>query len=164
MAAKKASKSVMGNLPSTRPARIGGRRETRDGDGTASATQAKPKTARSSAKKKPAKASASATKSRPAKASAAAAKTTTTKKPAAAKTTAAKPRTASSKPRAVRSGSPGLKAAKDTRRPRRPQPSSPPKGTELVTTAVQAAGELAQIGVTLSRQAVKRAARRLTKP
>jgi hypothetical protein len=158
MAEKNGSKSVMGNLPSTRPARIGGRRETRNGDGAASATQAKPKTAQSSAKQKSSKAPAATTRA----AKTPAAKTSAAKKPAAAKTTAAKPK-AASKPRAVRSGSPALKAAKDTSRPRRPQPSSPPKGTELVTTAMQAAGELAQIGLTLGGQMAKRAARRLPK-
>ena len=117
MASKDASKSVMGNLPSTRPARIGGRREAADGEA------------------------------------------------------AAKPK-AAGKRRAVRSGSPALKAAKDkkdkkaatTPPPRKPQPAQPPKGAELVTTAVQAAGELAQIGLTLGGQAVKRAVRRLPKP
>ena len=130
MASKDASKSVMGNLPNTRPARIGGRRERTD-----RAAAAKPAT------------------------------------------TGAMPKTGS-KPRAVRSGSPALKAAKDKKAASAPQskpqsrptprsksqPASPPKGTELVTTAVQAAGELAQIGLTLGGQAVKRAVRRLPKP
>jgi hypothetical protein len=136
MASKDASKSVMGNLPNTRPARIGGRRERTDGE--AAAKPSKPKTTAAKAK-------------------------TTAAKPA---TTGATPKTGS-KPRAIRSGSPGLKAAKDKKAasaPRKPQPASPPKGTELVTTAVQAAGELAQIGLTLGGQAVKRAVRRLPKP
>ena len=82
----------------------------------------------------------------------------------------AKPKAAAgekaSKPRAVRSGSPSLAAAKkkSTRTPRRPPAPDPPKGAELVTTAVQATGELAKIGLTLGRQAVKRAAKRLPKP
>ena len=41
MADKDASKSVMGNLPSTRPARIGGRRDSRNG--AAAKAQPKPK-------------------------------------------------------------------------------------------------------------------------
>ena len=148
MASKDASKSVMGNLPSTRPARIGRRREGGDGE---AATPAKPKAtaAKATAKPKP--------KAKPAAA-----------KPKAA---AARPKaTTANKPRAVRSGSPALKAAKDKKQaagapPRRkPQPAQPPRGTELVTTAVQAAGELAQIGLTLGGQAVKRAVRRLPKP
>jgi hypothetical protein len=41
---------------------------------------------------------------------------------------------------------------------------SPPRGTELVTTAIQAAGELAQIGLTVGGQVIKRAVDRLPKP
>ena len=41
-----------------------------------------------------------------------------------------------------------------------PKPLAPPRGTELVTTAIRATGELAQIGFTLGGQAVKRALRR----
>jgi hypothetical protein len=134
MAEKNGSKSVMGNLPSTRPARIGRRREPGDGE--------------------PAKARASATRVKPKPKA----------KPAAAKPKPVAAQTASPKPRAVRSGSPALKAAKDKQPPRRPVPPSPPKGTEIVTTAVQAAGELAQIGLTLGGQAVKRAVKRLPKP
>ena len=124
--AEKKDQSVLGNLPSTRPARMGRRRE---------ATKPKP------AATKPAKAKPKA-KAAPAK-------------PAAAKVT---------KPRPVRSGSPSLE------RPKRPAPpppkpsSSPPKGAELVTTTVQAVGELAQIGLTLGGQVAKRALKRLPKP
>jgi len=128
----KPSKSVMGNLPATRPTRMG---RKRDGEPVAKATRA-------SAKPK-----------------------ATAKKPAGRP--AAKPRagSASPKPRAVRSGSPSLDAAtpKKPRAHRRPAPK-PPKGAELVTTAVQATGELAKIGLTLGGQALKRAARRLPKP
>jgi hypothetical protein len=42
--------------------------------------------------------------------------------------------------------------------------ASPPSGTELIGTAVQAAGELAQIGLKLGTQAVKNAVGRLPKP
>jgi hypothetical protein len=131
MADEHADKSVMGNLPSTRPARIGGRRDAKSGP-AAPKSDAKPKA------------------------------TATAKPKASAKP---KPATTSSKPRAVRSGSPALKAAKTKGTPRKPpQPATPPKGTELVTTAVQAAGELAQIGLTLGAQVAKRAVRRLPKP
>jgi hypothetical protein len=133
MADRNASKSVMGNLSSTRPARMNRRRQTAD----ATATKPAPKTA---AKPKAAK---------PKPAPKATPKATTPK---------------ATKPRAVRSGSPALKAAKEKSAPRKPEPASPPRGTELVTTAVQAAGELAQIGLTLGGQAVKRAVRRLPKP
>jgi outer membrane biosynthesis protein TonB len=141
MADKDASKSVMGNLPSTRPARIGGSRESRNGAAAKTQPKPRPKATAATAKPKP----AAAAKPKPAAAS--------SPKPAAT----SKP----TKPRAVRSGSPGLKAAKDKPAARRPAPATPPKGTELVTTAVQAAGELAQIGFTLGGQVVKRAVKRL---
>jgi hypothetical protein len=136
----KPSKSVMGNLPSTRPTRMARRR---DGEATAEApVRAKPKP-KTAAKPK------------------AAAKPKTAPTPK----TAARPKAeaTTSKPRAVRSGSPSLDAATKPHAKRR-EPAPPPKGTELVTTAVQATGELAKIGLTLGGQALKRAARRLPKP
>ena len=46
-----------------------------------------------------------------------------------------------------------------------PPPSAgPPRGTKLVTTAIQAAGELAQMGLTVGGRMVKRAVDRLPKP
>jgi hypothetical protein len=90
-------------------------------------------------------------------------------KPATKAGQKAKPKVAADaaapKPRAVRSGSPSLDAAKKPRRaPRRRPAPTPPKGAELVTTAVQATGELAKIGLTLGGQAIKRAVDRLPKP
>jgi hypothetical protein len=134
-AAADPDQSVLGNLPSTRPARIGRRREA------TAATPSEPAAA------KPTPVAAKA-KSAPAK-----------RKPKPKPVAPAK----SAKPRAVRSGSPALKAAEDKKRPRKQAPPSPPKGTEIVTTAVQAAGELAQIGLTLGGQAVKRAVKRIPK-
>ncbi len=165
----KPSKSVMGNLPATRPTRMARRR---DGEpvGGAEDTPAKP---RSSGKARP---KAAAKTAKP-KAAAKTARPKTARPKAAAKTAepkasrpAAKPKSAAGadgkKPRAVRSGSPSLAAAKkkSARTPRRAPASAPPKGAELVATAVQATGELAKIGLTLGRQAVKRAANRLPKP
>ena len=149
----KPSKSVMGNLPSTRPTRMARRRdgEPVSGNGEAEGKprpKAAPKTAR-----KPTRATPKAVGKPTAKAA--------PKAKAAAGTKAA----SGSKPRAVRSGSPSLDAAKKKpRAPRRAPAPEPPKGTELVTTAVQATGELAKIGLTLGSQALKRAARRLPKP
>jgi hypothetical protein len=138
---KKAAKaagdpSVLGALPSTRPTRLGGNRRgtaTRARPAsTSTATAAKPKPAPAKPKAKP--------------------------KPAAK----AKPKAApKAKPKAVRQP---------------PRTSAPPAGwqvpgegdegrdggpTELVTTAVQAAGELAQIGFTVGGQILRRAANRL---
>ena len=135
----KPSKSVMGNLPSTRPQRMARRR---DGDPVSRAA-AKPTRATPKAVGKP------ATPAKP--------------KPKAKATQAAEPK-AAPKPRAVRSGSPSLAAKKKSKSPRREPAPSPPSGTELVTTAVQATGELAKIGLTLGGQAIKRAAKRLPKP
>ena len=123
------ARSVLGNLPSTRPTRMSRRRDGAEAaDGvTATAEPPKPKAA---ARPKP--------------------KAAPKPKPAA-------------KPRAVRSGSPSLERPPKTEAPK-PAQSGPPSGTELVTTAVQAAGELAEIGVKMGARAVKRAVDRLPKP
>jgi hypothetical protein len=120
--AKKAAKatsqpSVLANLPSTRPTRLGGTR--------AASGPSRSKAASDGA--------------------------------SAAKPAAPKPKPARSKPRAAATA----KAA-ETEEPRRP--SGPPRGTEVVTTAVQAVGEIAQIGLTVGTQVVKRAAGRLPRP
>jgi hypothetical protein len=139
--AAKADTGVLGNLSATRPERLGG-------DRRGATTRAS---------------------SRPAAASAA--KTATATKPAAAKPkakAAAKP-TAAKKPK-VRT------AAGTAPKP----PAAPPKGwqtpgengdkagraggTEIVTTAVQAAGEIAQLGIAVGGQILKRAAGRIPRP
>ena len=80
--------------------------------------------------------------------------------------TPARPRDAETtypRPQAVREGAPGIGTTGY-----REQPSSGehrrPGGVELVTTAVQAAGELAQIGLSIGGQILKRAVKRLPKP
>jgi hypothetical protein len=142
--AKKAKKSsaaqpsVLGSLPATRPDRLSRR---------GGATATKPAPART-------------------------ARTTTAAKPAAPKR---------AKPKATRStaasrAATAEKAAAAQRRSARPAPpppppqdeprrvSGPPKGPELVTTAFQAAGEIAHIGITVGGQVLKRAARRIPRP
>ncbi len=132
--ASKDDNSVLGNLPSTRPARMSRRREGASARGDAPVAT-KPK------KAAPPKAKPKAAAAKP------------------------KPATTSSKPKAVRSGSPSLeRAPRKGPEPPKPASSTPPKGTELVTTTVQAVGELAQIGLTLSGQVAKRALKRLPKP
>ncbi len=67
----------------------------------------------------------------------------------------------------MRAGAPALAESTDRARSEAAEPpkqSSPPTGTELVTTAIQAAGELAQIGLTVGGQVLKRAVKRLPKP
>src|SRR5215218_213014 len=146
----KSSKSVMGNLPSTRPTRMGRRRDgepAAGGDATAKPTR----------RATPARTTAKPTRATPKAVGKPATKARAKPKAAAA--------SAAPKPRAVRSGSPSLDAAKKPPKPpRRQPPPAPPKGTELVTTAVQATGELAKIGLTIGGQALKRAVDRLPKP
>ena len=132
---------VLGNLPTTRTTRFGGERTTPKAK-TSRATAAKPKAA---AKPKP--------------------------KAAAAKPKATTPRPTpapSQGPRPVRAGAPALKESTERARAEASEPlergSKPPSGTELVTTAIQAAGELAQIGLTVGGQVLKRAVNRLPKP
>ena len=95
------------------------------------------------------------------------------KRAPAAKPKAAAPRprpaaAPSQRPRPVRAGAPALKESTERARAEASEPlergSKPPSGTELVTTAIQAAGELAQIGLTVGGQVLKRAVNRLPKP
>ena len=74
---------------------------------------------------------------------------------------AAAKRKAKPRPKAVRAASPPLKTRR-TLPP--PQPIGAPKGTELVTTTIRAAGELTQIGFTLTGQILKRAVDRIPRP
>ena len=104
--------SVLGNLPSSRPTRIGGERR---------AAAVRP-TATKAPKAPAAKA----------------------KKPSAPKTKAA----------------PKVTPPPVAERPRDGRPST----TEVVTTAVQAAGELGKIGLTVGRQVLKRATSRIPRP
>ena len=145
----KPSKSVMGNLPSTRPTRMARRR---DGEPAANGSAApKPAAAKTKPKASAAKATPAKPKPKP--------------KPRARPAAAADPAPKTARPRAVRSGSPSLDAAKKPTRSARREPApTPPKGAELVTTAVQATGELAKIGLTLGGQALKRAVDRIPKP
>ena len=85
---------------------------------------------------------------------------------AAAKPSPRPPRRRASRPRRTgrarcaraRPRSPSRRSARAPSRPSRASAaSSPPTGTELVTTAIQAAGELAQIGLTVGGQVLKRA-------
>jgi hypothetical protein len=167
---KAADQSVLGSLSSTRPSRLARRREDEAPAATATATAerprnaAKPKAAASKAKR------AAASKAKPT--AAGKPKTAVAAKPkaAAAKAAAAKPRSSARKgPEAVRPSSPDLGRARTPRQgravpPPPPEPerrSGPPSGIELVTTAVQAAGEVAQIGLTVGGQILKRAVRRV---
>ena len=135
----KADAGVLGALPSTRPNRLG--------------RHAAKATPRPVAKKK----AAPKRKAKPRPKVAAAGKPAATAVPISE----AAPR----RPKPVRSASKNLAApAKQAAAKRAPAPSKQPSGTELVTTVVQAAGELAQVGLSIGGQIVKRAVERLPKP
>ena len=139
--AKAGEKGVMANLPSTRPSRLS-RRGREDGQ-TATATPPKPR-------RKPA----------PKKAA--------PKKPALKAVPPAAP-SKPKRPRPVRAATPNLTesaaTANENREPAEERAEAKSQsGKDLATTVVQAAGELAQIGVSMTGQLLKRAVDKLPKP
>jgi hypothetical protein len=98
----------------------------------------------------------------------------TPKAPGAAKRPrAAKPAKARAKPGSRPNGAPGsakLKSVRPSAATRAAsstpaeRPAHPPEGVELVGTAVQAVGELAQIGLTLGTKALRGAVKRIPRP
>jgi len=121
---KAADASVMGSLPATRPARIGGERR-------GAAAPRKRTTA-----------------------------TATTPKATAARKPTSAPKAAEAKAAKLRKPDPAPPAGWQT-----PGESGAGNGaTDVVSTAVQAAGELAQLGVTIGGQLLKRAAGRIPRP
>ncbi|MBE2319142.1 hypothetical protein DVA67_024415 [Solirubrobacter sp. CPCC 204708] len=71
-------------------------------------------------------------------------------------------RARAAKPRAVRAAAPELEPRHAVHPP--PEPLGAPKGTELVTTAIRATGELAQIGFVVGGKVLKRTLDRLPRP
>src|SRR4051794_20330277 len=136
MSDKPDEESVLGSLPATRATRLGAEREEKP------AAKAKPKAkAAPKARAKPATRAAAAKQ----------------------KAAAPEPSAKAHKPRPVRAGAPSL--AEPAKRARASEPpTSPPSGTELVTTAIKAAGELAQIGFAVGGQVLRRTVDRLRKP
>ena len=67
------------------------------------------------------------------------------------------------RPRAVREGAPGIGTTTLRDQPASAE-SGRPSGTELVTGAVKAAGQVAQLGLAISGRLVKKAVERLPKP
>lgn len=147
--------SVLGSLPSSRPNRIGRERQSATTDSTAApigapkpkAAALRPKAATSkprTAKPKPQQPKAKPTAAHP-----------STPNPA--------PHAEPRGPRPVRAGAPTLSDAPAPEdRPGEAPPS--PSGTELVSTVVQAAGELGKIGLTVGGQVLRRAVSKLPKP
>ena len=153
MSEKTEDPGVLGSLPATRPTRFGGERGARGAKKAASAKPRAAASARAPAKPKAVKSVTTATPKAAGRPRAVAAD---------AGPAPAPPR----RPRPVRAGAPTLQESTERARTSEPPESgaSPPSGTELVTTAIQAAGELAQIGLTVGGQVLKRAANRLRKP
>lgn len=162
-----AGRDVISSLPHHRPHRRSAKRGAAGAAGSAGRASAAGAKAAEKLEAEPAKPAAAKPKraTRPkAKASGAAA-------------VSSKPKRATAKPAAASTRSPreriGATAGAKTRdpaaerpeaRPTDDKPAGPPSGTELIGTAVQAAGELASIGLKLGTQAVKNAVGRLPKP
>jgi hypothetical protein len=130
-------RDVFGSLPNARPQRRSAKRDRAGGTAKAAAPA-------------PAKAKATAAK------------------PKSAKPTAAKPK-AKQGPRATAKAKPSAAAPASKIPPAgyatpRSDNDGVPRGVDLVTTAVQAAGELAQIGLAAGGRALKSALERLPRP
>jgi hypothetical protein len=67
------------------------------------------------------------------------------------------------KPAAVRAASPPLQTHRPKATPP-PRPIGAPRGRELVTTTIRAAGELTQVGLTVGGLMIKRAVDRIPRP
>ena len=133
---QRAEPSLLGSLPSTRPTGL-----SRRGKAAAGHNAAPERPAPAAAPERPAPSAAPRERAR--------------RPPKTART----PR-----PTAVRPGAPSLDGPpRIAEQPPPPRPVGPPRGTELVTTAIQAAGEIAQIGLTVGGQVLKRAVDRLPK-
>lgn len=78
-------------------------------------------------------------------------------------TAGAPARTRAKSPKAVRPACEPLRATRVAGEPE-PRPIGAPTGTELVTTTIRAAGELAQIGFTVGGQVLKRTIDRIPRP
>jgi hypothetical protein len=147
-------RDVFGSLPNSRPQRRSAKRDRAGGAAKAAA---------------PAPAKAKAAKPTAAKPTAA---KPTAAKPTAAKPTAARPK-AKPKPRTTAKARPAAKPRAATAASQIPpagyatpraDDDGVPRGADLVTTAVQAVGELAQIGLAAGGRALKSALERLPKP
>ena len=131
-------RDVFGSLPNARPQRRSAKRDRAGGTAKAAVPA-------------PAKAKATAAK------------------PKSAKPTAVKPAAAKPKPRTTAKANPGAAAPASKIPPAgyatpRPDDDGVPRGADLVTTAVQAAGELAHIGLAAGGRALKSALERLPRP
>lgn len=125
---------VLSSLPSTRPQRRSARRSKPEGSRARPSAAARPSSPRPAARKPRAKAAKQAAGGRPA---------------------AVRPSVATKRAR-----EPGPRPRSNAAH----KPPAQPEGLELVTTAVQAAGELAQLGLTVGVRALRGAVSRLPRP
>jgi hypothetical protein len=135
---KREAQSVLGTLPASRPERLGRPR----GGEVSRARQARPDTP-----------------------AVRAAKPAAARRAGQAPDATAKPKRAAAKrtPTAVRPAAPPLRPTQAAGPPP-PKPLGAPKGSELVSTTIRAAGELAQIGLTVGGQVLKRTIDRIPRP
>ena len=146
---------VLGRLPRSRPHRRSSKRESARTSAEQGPSQT-PKPPRPRAKAKVAKPAVTKA-AKPARAKAA--KPT----PGKAAVPAANAPTRQPRPRPQRPATTSPTASPRIAEPPRHRPG-PPTGTDLLGTAVQAAGEIAQAGVTIGRLILKRAVSRLPRP
>jgi len=176
--AKKDDKGVLAALPATRPERIGTRRAATAPKSTAATSASKAAAKGTAPKRKPAARKAAAKPRATATAARRKAAAPRTFEPTQAAETAAgaaDERAAGAIPRAetrtepptyprpqsVRAGAPGIGT---TGYREQPSESGRPSGTDLAATAVKAAGQVAQLGLTIGGHVLKRVAGRLPKP
>jgi hypothetical protein len=143
------SGDVLSSLPAKRPQRPSPRRAARN----TPSPERKP--AQRSAAPKASAASSKPSTARPARSR----PRSSSRAKGARKPAAVRPSVATSRAR-----EPGPRAVPRSRRPEPPARPGTPQGLEIVTTAVQAAGELAQIGLALGAGVVRGAIRRLPRP
>jgi hypothetical protein len=144
-------RDVLTSLPNARPTRRSAKRPPRAGGAEAEEPAKKPAAARKTAPRRPA-ASAAARRPEPAKRPRAAAK-----RPRAAAKPKAAPKVAAAQPSTPPPPPAGWASPKQERR-------HDGSTGDLIGTAVQAVGELAQIGLTYGGQAIRQALSRLPKP
>jgi hypothetical protein len=157
---------VLGGLPRTRPHRRSDKRKPPAGAASQPGRAPKPKAATLKAPTPKAKARATAkAKTTPAKNAPA------SRKPAPLRDASAKPKAKRERLRqpAQPAGTParGPASARSPARRSAPEPprrAAPPSGGQIVSTAVQAAAELAEIGLTASARALRTALSRLPRP
>jgi hypothetical protein len=149
-------RDVFGSLPNTRPQRRSARRERAGAKATPAGSEAASGGAAAKAKPagrtKPSARASAATQAKPA------ARAKPAAQAAPPRATASKPAAQAAPPRATASDIPPAGYAT----PR--GDDGVPHGAELVATAVQAAGELAQIGLAVGGRALKSALGRLPRP